>query len=187
MPAGNTGLKTVRGGETARCVAVVLGAVGMILLASGCVAHAPDGVREVRGHEQDDIPVPTSFELRMSKSPDQTGLVEPFRSWKAVYDGQGRLRDLPAWYIREMRRHGWEYTRTEEVGELKTLRFEKGSEFSLVQISREMDRAIGGRKNVVRVEIHPLGTEDRSVEENLDVASGRSGTSEMMAPPPRGA
>lgn len=155
---------------------VLVSAVAFALGTSGCVAP-PSGLPVVEGEEQDDIPVPSHFEFRRGGSPD-LGTIEKFRSYSARYEGGGKLADLAPWYIEAMGKHGWELDSMTKLGEgtlseETELRFEKGDEYSLVRIHREMNAERGALTNIVDIEIHPLGTEDLTVEESL-----RLGTAE---------
>ena len=67
----------------------------IVVLQLACVTP-PSGIRTVEMTEQEDIPVPRSFELKHSFSPAMTFAVEEakFRSWTGEYTGEGQLGDI---------------------------------------------------------------------------------------------
>lgn len=137
-------------------------------LATACVTP-PRGIATIKGTEQEDIPIPKAFEFKESESPDLKGLPENarFRSWRGYYRGTGHVGDIAAWYVGEMRKHGWQFKTRNEQGERRQLSFEKPDEVSEIQVYRELDGVMGGYVTVVRAEIHPRGPEDLTFEEHL--------------------
>ncbi|HVR74017.1 MAG TPA: hypothetical protein VMT52_06775 [Planctomycetota bacterium] len=138
----------------------------LILSGVGCV-QMPSGLKVMDGGEQEDFPVPRSFELERSFVPDDR-LEASFRSWQGYYSGHGEVQDLVPWYVREMGNHQWRFKGVRDVNgsrKNKKLIFEKGDEVSLVHIYEEM----GHGMMVTRVygKIGPRGPEEFTVEEHL--------------------
>ena len=103
-------MKKVKRTECCWSRGVSFGVCALLFLGSGCVVP-PEGIPTLEGTEQEDIPVPGSFELRQSYSPDLSG-VEPgarFRSWVGEYVGETSSGEVVPWYITEMRSHEWAY------------------------------------------------------------------------------
>lgn len=151
---------------------VLLAAVSSLLaVGAGCVAP-PTGIPAVAGTEQEDIPVPETFDLRQSHSPE-FAITEPqarFRSWRGEYVGETRVGEVVPWYIREMVHHKWEYKGIDETKDT-TLYFEKGDESAEISIFRETDGKAGGFFTIVQAEIHPRGPEEFTVAEHLNTTA----------------
>lgn len=167
-----------------RCLAVLF-AVGCLWSLTACV-QAPEGVRTLAAHEQNDIPAPTNFEFDANRSYEfdpETSVPEArFRSWVGYYRGQGSHQMVIPWYVREMPRHGWEL---KDINyDAKKLFFTKRDESAEVTISREMDFEAGRFVNLVEVRIRPLGPESFTVEENLQMAGGGADKAEREATQP---
>jgi hypothetical protein len=138
----------------------------LILTGMGCV-QIPSGLKVMDGGEQEDFPVPRSFELERSFVPDEK-LEASFRSWQGYYIGPGEVEDLVPWYVREMGNHQWRFRGVRDVEgskKNKELAFEKGDEVSLVHIYEEMGNGMMVTK--VHGKIGPRGPEEFTVEEHL--------------------
>lgn len=138
----------------------------LILTGVGCV-QMPSGLKVMDGGEQEDFPVPRSFELERSFVPDEK-LEASFRSWQGYYIGHGEVGDLVPWYVREMGNHQWRFKGVRDVDgskKNKKLDFEKGDEVSLVHIYEEMGNGMMVTK--VYGKIGPRGPEEFTVEEHL--------------------
>lgn len=149
-----------------------------LALALGCTTP-PQGLTFQKGVEQDDFPVPRRFELKESRSLAQE-LLEPFRSWEAVYRGKGSVLDLTPWYVHSMQEHQWKLTRITGTKSDKSLTFEKGNEEATVALYREM--AEGEFATVIRGSIHPKGPESLSVDEHLRNLKARQEGSGTVEP-----
>jgi len=148
---------------------VVFAAVSSLLsIGTGCVAP-PTGIPVMAGTEQEDIPVPKTFDLRHSHAPEFE-ITEPharFRSWTGEYVGKTRVGEVVPWYVKEMGNHKWEYKGIDESKDTR-LYFEKGDESAEIRIYRETDSRAGGFLTIVRAEIHPRGPEEFTVDEHMD-------------------
>lgn len=168
--AVKTGFLTTSGSAKRKIASLAMASccLGFGAFSVGCVTP-PVGIPVITGIEQDDIPVPVSFQFVESESPDYgTIAAGNFRSWKGMYRGGGRLASLVPWYVQEMKKLDWAFTRLADTKRNKTLYFEKPGEYAVIQLSRELTGATGSYANIVRAEIHPLGPEDYSVETNLE-------------------
>lgn len=156
--AGNSGISLT--------LAALL-SMGALQLVS-CVAPVR-GIPMTRNVEQNDIPVPGPYQFLGSETPDY-GFVEggAFRSWTGRYRGGGRIEDLVPWYIEQMNALGWSFARLEGVKDEKQLYFRKESEAAEIEIARRFSPELKAFANFVRAEIHPLGTEDYTVQANME-------------------
>jgi hypothetical protein len=167
---------------------VVLAALGSLLSVGTSCVVPPEGISMLTGTEQEDIPVPKTFDLRHSHSPD-FDIKDPdarFRSWEGEYIGKTPAHEVVPWYIKEMRIHKWEYKGIDETKDTK-LYFEKGDESAEIWVYRETDGRIGGFMTIVRAEIHPRGPEDFTVDQHLEtttVLPASFKTNEPDAPSP---
>jgi len=126
--------------------------------------------------EQEDVPVPTNFEFEADRSyaydVPTTLQTAKFRSWVGYYRGEGVSDVIVPWYVGEMPKRGWALKNID--GQEKRIYFEKGDEYAIVEVSRELDSKIAKYVNVVKVQIRPLGPEDFSVEENISIAKSKT-------------
>jgi hypothetical protein len=139
---------------------------------TGCVTP-PEGIRTVEGEEQDDIPVPRTFELQHSYPP-ASAAENNFRSWHGYYRGRGTQMEIAAWYVSEMPKHGWVYKEMAGDHDRKHLHFVKGEERARIELYDELDPKEGMYLSMVHAEIHPLGPEEVSFEDSLMAISGGS-------------
>jgi len=134
-------------------------------LFAGCVT-APDGIRTVDGGEQNDVPVPRTFELEKSYTP-AVAAENNFRSWHGYYRGSGTLMEIAAWYVTEMPKQGWIYKGMQGTQHRKELHFVKADERARVELYEELNPKEGKYLSIIHAEVHPLGPEELSFEENM--------------------
>jgi hypothetical protein len=132
---------------------------------AGCVTP-PEGIRTVSGGEQNDIPVPRTFELEKSYTP-AVAAENNFRSWHGYYRGSGTLMEIAAWYVAEMPKQGWIYKGMESTHHRKQLHFVKHDERASIELYEELDPKEGKYLSIVHAEVHPVGPEEISFEENM--------------------
>ena len=139
-------------------------------LLAGCVTP-PEGIRTVNGGEQNDIPVPRTFELEKSYTP-AVAAENNFRSWHGYYRGSGTLMAIAAWYVAEMPKQGWIYKGMEGTHHRKELHFIKADERATVELYEELDPKEGKFVSIVHAEVHPVGPEEIGFEENMLALTG---------------
>jgi hypothetical protein len=147
-------------------VCIIAGMTGF-----GCVTPQ-EGVKFTQAREQNDIPVPQDFEFDADSSyayePETSFREAEFRSWCGFYRGQGVMGLIVPWYVREMKKSGWQLAFIDDRAH--KLRFEKAEEEARIEVYRELDSKSGGFTVVVRAQIRPLGPENFDVEENIGLA-----------------
>lgn len=142
----------------------------------GCISPPSDLPGIVPDKEQEDIPVPKTMDLVESEDYVPEGLdpTDYGRSWRATYHGRGELTlnsgggvgSLAAWFVKNMREHGWIYRgMRQQPGGKQTLRFEKGDEEATLELSRKIDFEYASYKDVVKASIHPRGIESYPIDE----------------------
>ena len=137
---------------------------------AGCVTP-PEGIRTVNGGEQNDVPVPRTFELEKSYTP-AVAAENNFRSWHGYYRGNGTLMEIAAWYVTEMPKQGWIYKGMQGTHHRKELHFLKADERARVELYEELDPKEGKYLSIIHAEVHPVGPEELSFEENMLALTG---------------
>jgi hypothetical protein len=150
-------------------------------LLAGCVTP-PEGIRTVDGGEQNDVPVPRTFELEKSYTP-AVAAENNFRSWHGYYRGNGTLMAIAAWYVAEMPKQGWIYKGMQGTQHRKELHFSKADERAVIELYEELDPKEGKYVSIVHAEVHPMGPEELGFEENmLALTSLREGEGSRAMP-----
>lgn len=138
----------------------------LVFTVTSCVTPTA-GIETVEMTEQEDIPVPRSFELRRSYSP-KVAVDASFRSWVGEYVGPLDLGKATSGFLGDMQAHRWQLREIEPLSrDSKRLHFDKDDESATVEIVRRLDSQEGGFVTAVKIKVGPRGPEELTVEEHL--------------------